>query len=201
MWPDGAPAVTGTSLSSLAYSLHKLIGDALQGAMPVVNESGYYRLNLEAGIQVDASRFAALVAAGERYSRAGDFVATEASYADAVRLYRGDLCTSTDLQLAIERERLRGLQLNVLAWLADYSFDNRDYAASLNHALRLLVIDPCRENGHRQAMRCYMRRGERAQALRQYRLCEQILRTEFDAVPEAATTALFDRLRLQPESV
>ncbi|HET7380215.1 MAG TPA: bacterial transcriptional activator domain-containing protein, partial [Gaiellales bacterium] len=61
--------------------------------------------------------------------------------------------------------------------------------------------DPCREDGHRTAMRCYVRRGERAQALRQYQMCEVILREEFNATPEPATRALFDKVRLAPEDI
>jgi len=37
--------------------------------------------------------------------------------------------------------------------------------------------------------------------LRQYRLCESILRSEVDAVPERATLALFEQVRLTPDSV
>jgi hypothetical protein len=65
----------------------------------------------------------------------------------------------------------------------------------------LLTHDPCREDGHRTAMRCHVRLGERAQALRQYMLCEAVLRTEFNAKPEPATTVLFDQVRLDPGSV
>jgi hypothetical protein len=46
-----------------------------------------------------------------------------------------------------------------------------------------------------------MRSGQRAVALHQYQICVDILRKEFDTSPEAATTALFDQIRLQPESV
>jgi hypothetical protein len=50
-------------------------------------------------------------------------------------------------------------------------------------------------------MRCHVRRGERAQALRQYRLCESVLRSEFETDPEPATKALFEQIRLDPDSV
>ena len=50
-------------------------------------------------------------------------------------------------------------------------------------------------------MRCCVRRGERAQALRQFRVCERILRSEFDAPPGGATLALFEQVRTAPEQV
>lgn len=105
------------------------------------------------------------------------------------------------MHAAVERERLRVCYLSLLAQLADYHYDQREYAACLTYAQRLLSIEPCREDAHRLLMRCYVQRGERAQALRQYHLCVVILRTEFDATPEAATTALYEQVRLAPESI
>ena len=101
----------------------------------------------------------------------------------------------------VEGERLRALSLTLRARLADSEYKQGDYEACLDQSLELLAADPCREEAHRLAMLCYVRRGERAQALRQYRLCEQILSGEFDAAPEAATTALFDQLRLDPNGI
>ena len=89
----------------------------------------------------------------------------------------------------------------MLARLADYHFGHGEYATCLDVAWRLLGHDPCREDAHRLVMQCYTRLGERAHALRQYRLCTEILRTEFDAAPEPATLALFDQIRLSPERV
>jgi hypothetical protein len=51
------------------------------------------------------------------------------------------------------------------------------------------------------AMRCHVRLGERAQALRQYQVCHEVLEREFDARPEAATDLLFEAVRLDPDSV
>jgi hypothetical protein len=47
-------------------------------------------------------------------------------------------------------------------------------------------------------MRVHVRRDERAQALRQYQVCEHVLRREFDAMPEALTCELFDQIRAGP---
>jgi DNA-binding SARP family transcriptional activator len=78
-----------------------------------------------------------------------------------------------------------------LARLADYFYLVADYPACLQYANRLLENDACREDAHRLLMRCLVRQGERAQALRQYRLCMHILHAEFDTVPERDTTRLF----------
>jgi DNA-binding SARP family transcriptional activator len=201
LWPNGDPGLAGQSLNSLVYSLHRTLGTGLEGAPPVVHEDGWYRLNTEAGVGVDAVWFDALTAAGERRARGGDHGAAAVYYRRAVRLFRGDLCAGNDAYAVVERERLRARHLTLLARLADRDFRAGDYGACLEGALRLLALDPCREDAHRLVMRCYVRRGERAQAMRQFRVCERILRSEFDAPPEAATLALFEQVRTTPEQV
>jgi DNA-binding SARP family transcriptional activator len=201
LWPEREAALAGQSLNTVVYGLHRLLGEAIGGASPVLHEDGYYRLNVEAGVGVDTVCFDALANAGQQQAQTGDRAAAARSFTEAVRLYRGDLHDGTSVLAVVERERLRALYLSLLASLAEYHFGEGDYVACLEHALQLLLNDPCREDAYRLVMRCYVRRGERAQALRQYRLCEGILKAEFDAAPEPATSELFDRIRLDPNGI
>jgi DNA-binding SARP family transcriptional activator len=201
LWTTSDAALAGEALHSRVHCLNKLLGALLGGAVPVVYVAGRYRLNSAAGVGVDVADFDALVAAGDWQARAGHQVAAVATYERAVALYHGDLCVGTDVYALLERERLRACYLTLLARLANYAYDKGDDAVCLHYALRLLASDPCREDAHRLIMRCYVRRGERAQALRQYRMCEAILRTEFATSPEAETVALFDQVRLDPRSI
>jgi len=201
LWPDSEPALAAQSLHTLVYSLHKALGDAIGGAAPVVHADRLYRLNVDAGIEIDIAEFERHLGAAEHFARAHEAEHSATAYATAIRLYMGDLSIDTNVHALLERERLRSLYLTALARLADHHYGQGEYEAALNFALAILVDDPCREDAHRLAMRCYARRGERAQALRHYRLCSKILRTEFDAAPEPDTTALFDQLRLDPGSL
>jgi DNA-binding SARP family transcriptional activator len=201
LWPENDVALAGQSLNSLVYSVHRLLGDGIGGAPPVTHEDGLYRLNVAAGVGVDVTRFDALAAAGEEHSRTGNLPAAIGCYRSAACLYAGDLCAGTEVEGLIERERLRARYLTLLARLSDHYYADEDYTACLDYALRMLASDPCREDAHRVVMRCYVRQGERAQALRQYGVCERVLQREFGATPEPATTALFDRIRLDPERV
>lgn len=201
LWPGTSSTLAGQSLNSLVYTLHKQLGRHIGGAPPVVHTNGYYRLNQEAGVTIDLACFEALISKAEQWRHRGDAAAAMLTYAQALSLYHGDLVCDSDLQSSIERERLRACYLNVLAWLADYHYERHEYATSLKYAHQLLINDCCREDAHRLVMRCYVRRNERAQALRQYHLCANILRAEFDTTPEPATLALFERIRLAPDSI
>ncbi len=200
LWPEAELPLASQSLNTLVHALHKQLGDQIDGAPPVVQSDGYCRLNVEAGVGLDVGWFDALAHAGLRQERAGDQAEAIALYSCAIDLYRGDLCNSPEIPALVEREYLRGLYLTLLARLADHAFSSGDKSAALDLAMRLLSVDPCREDAHRMVMRCYLQQGQRAQALRQYQLCETILHTQFDARPEPATSALYDQIRLDPAS-
>jgi DNA-binding SARP family transcriptional activator len=201
LWPGHNPDLACQSLNSLLCSLRKsLTVDGQNGAL-ILHEDGYYRLNNRAGIGTDIACFEELVKSGDEYVYADNTPVAVPFYIQATQLYRGDLCAGTDIHSVIERERLRVHFLRLLARLADYFYSVADYPACLQYANRLLENDTCREDAHRLLMRCFVRQGERAQALRQYRLCTHILHAEFDAVPERDTTLLYHQIRLSPESV
>ena len=201
LWPESDPALARNSLHNLVHHLNKLLGPALHGAAPVLHEDGYYRLNLAAGIGVDVISFDRLVEAGDQQLHAGDAAMAMRSYDRAAQLYRDDLQLATDEQTVMERERLRARYLTLLAQLAEYHYQEGAYSAALMYLWRLLERDAYREDAHRLVMRCYVRRGERAAALHHYQVCVDMLRTKFDAVPEAATVALFDQIRLDPDQI
>jgi DNA-binding SARP family transcriptional activator len=158
-------------------------------------------LNVDAGVGVDTAHFDVLVRTAEAHLRAGEASAAVAALVAASEFYRGDVYACDDLRAVVERERLRAVHLSLLSRLADQHFEQHQYGEALEYARRLLTADPCREDAHRLVMRCHVRLGERAQALRQYRTCVQILDAEFGAGPEPLTDALFARIRLAPDSV
>jgi DNA-binding SARP family transcriptional activator len=201
LWPDAAQGPAAQSLNSLTHYLQNLLGPALSGAPVLVHVGGSYRLNYAAGVIVDCLQFDAQAVQGDRHARDGDATAALAAYHGAERLYRGDLSVGTDVRALVERERLRAVHLRVLAWVADYYFQASDYRQCQKFAGRLLNCEPAREDAHRLLMRCFVRLGERAQALRQFRICAEILRIEFDTAPERETLALFEQLRNAPADV
>ncbi len=195
LWPEQDAIHSTVSLNSLVYSLQRQLRDDHDVAAALVYSNGCYTLNKEAGVITDIARFDAHVRSGTRLAQDGRDLAAAHAFESALDLYRGDLCTESNIYAVIERERLRASFLSVLAWLADRSYRDGENDLALGHALRLLAYDPCREDAHRVVMRIHVRRGERTQALRQYRVCEDVLRREFDVAPEVPTRELFDEIR------
>jgi DNA-binding SARP family transcriptional activator len=201
LWPDNDPARASQSLNSLVYHLNKLAQSPLKQASIITNENGHYSLNRSAGVGVDIDYFDDWRTQGKRLLRHGDAEKGIVYCERALELYRGDLTDASSIEAIIERERLRAAYLDLLASLADYAYSDQDPEKALSYIHRLLKHDPCREDAHRLAMRCYVRLGTRAQALRQYQVCCQVLKAEFDAKPEPETEALFYQIRLDPKSI
>lgn len=70
---------------------------------------------------------------------------------------------------------------------------------ALEFAMRLLALDPWREEAHRQMMRLLARSGQRSAALAQYETCRRLLAQELGVEPSPETTALYERIRTAPE--
>jgi predicted ATPase len=66
--------------------------------------------------------------------------------------------------------------------------------SAIDHASRILVLEPWREEAHRQLMLLYAQSGHEEAALSQFQTCERILAEELGISPSAETTALFGRI-------
>lgn len=201
LWPEASPELALQSLNSLVYGLRKQLSAHLGGQSPIISNDGFYRLNTQAGMGVDVIAFDSLARQSENAAQVGNMEFAAQAARRAIQYYRGDLYEGDELAVTLEQERLRALFLTLLARLADDFFKKGNYAECLQYAHRLLDYDLCREDAYRMVMRCHVRKGERAAALRQYNLCRSILFSEFDAPPEPATSALYDQIRTDPENV
>jgi DNA-binding SARP family transcriptional activator len=113
----------------------------------------------------------------------------------ALTLYTGDLLEGFYDDWAIrERERMRDIHLKTLISLLGYWRDTGAYDEGLACGQRILELDPLREEIHREVMRLYMTKGQRAMAIRQYQACCSILKEELDVLPMEETQALYTRI-------
>ena len=113
--------------------------------------------------------------------------------ARVARLYRGDLLPSCyDDWLLAARDHLRDA-----AWVAieGSAHAATDPSARLALARSLLSIDPLREVSYRLSMRALAAVGQRAEALRTYHRCVEVLERELDIEPDDETLALYDEIR------
>jgi DNA-binding SARP family transcriptional activator len=112
-------------------------------------------------------------------------------FKQAVSFYTGDLLPDCYEEWCIEeRERLQCLYLRALGELLKYHAKRRCFDAAIDSARRILAVDSLREEVHRELIQLYLATGQTASALRQYRVCEELLQRELAVAPMPETQAM-----------
>jgi predicted ATPase/DNA-binding SARP family transcriptional activator len=123
--------------------------------------------------------------------------ADEATYAQAVELYAGDLLEDVyDDWVVAERERLRSSYLMMLGALIERYRSERDYAQALIFANRLLIADPWREDVVRQIMAIRYASGDATGALATFVRFAKQLSAEMGVTPMPETLSVREAIVL-----
>jgi DNA-binding SARP family transcriptional activator len=114
---------------------------------------------------------------------------------NALGLCTGDLLEGFYDDWALrQRERVRTMYLDSLSRLMRYHHSRGAYEESVAAAQKILACDPLREEIHREVMRLHLKTGQRALAVRQFRICREVLADELGIPPMAETQALYHQI-------
>jgi DNA-binding SARP family transcriptional activator len=187
LWEDADEELARTSLRQALAALRKSLPTAAQAALLADTET----------VGVDAGLLQSDITAFRDSLRSG----TRTSLQDAISHYRGDLLdgfdarsTAFDEWLSGERSVLRKQMSEALQRLTDLCMAAEDNDGALTACTKLASLEPLNEAAHRRIMELQAKRNSYAEALRQYRVCRDVLRRELDVSPEAATEQLYREL-------
>ncbi|MBN1977217.1 MAG: tetratricopeptide repeat protein [Anaerolineae bacterium] len=120
----------------------------------------------------------------------------------AADLYRGDLLSGFNLDslpfqewLTMEREHLHRQAMETFYQLAACHSQRGEYKQAQHYAHRQLMLEPWREEAHRQLMAALALSGQRSAALAQYEACRHTLLEELGVEPDKETLFLYERIR------
>lgn len=198
LWPESSLKRARWSLNSAIHGLRKILGDcsSLASVNCVLLEEGQYRLCPAVRATTDVDEFDRRYERGRRHERTRRMPEAAAEYEAAVGLYRGDYLVEDLYEdwTMVERERLTNAYLDMLGRLAVHYAEAGQIQECIRACFRILEKDRCHEESHRLLMRCYVRLGLRGGALRQYRLCEEVLGQEYGLSPSPETRVLYRSL-------
>ena len=134
-------------------------------------------------VETDVGRFRLLARSSDR-----------AALAEAAEVYAGPLLDrfppvggDFDDWLIVARREVTDAAIASLRRLTDACLAAGDVAPAVLAAERMLALDLLREDSHRLMMEVYLRAGRRADAIRQYDACVEVLRRELDVAPSEET--------------
>ena len=196
LWPESNPKRARWSLNSAVHALRKMLGGCLP-SLPapetILFKGGAYLLSPRVLLSADTDQFDSCYEEGLQLEEAGRVAEAVAEYEKAANLYRGDYL-SEDLYeewTMIERERLSEAYVDLSRRLALYYIEGGRLREGVRTCYRVLEKDRSDEDAHRLLMKCFIRLGQRGRALRQYRLCEQTLKEDYDMPPSPGTRVLY----------
>jgi DNA-binding SARP family transcriptional activator len=195
-WPEVEPAAARNRLQVAVSGLRRALQEVT--TLQVIEYAdGGYRIHPELVVDVDVERFEKLLASAPRVERSGDLDGALVAYQEAIGLYRGDFASDAPYEqwALLPRESLRMTYIDALDRVGRIQFGMGRLDDCITTGLRMLAVDPCREDAHRLLMRCYADQGRIYQALRQYDFCCRVLQATLETGPTPQTTQVYRAIR------
>jgi DNA-binding SARP family transcriptional activator len=191
-WPDSSDSQARTNLRRELLQLRRALP---QSEDYLRTDSQVIQWNPAAAYSVDVNDFVAALTAAETTGNAQQHVEL---LQKAVTLYQGTLLPGLyDEWILAKREELDQQYVRALEQLTALYADDRDYAAAIRVAQRLLRHDPLNEPIYLRLMEFYAHQNDRARALHTYHTCVTVLGRELDIAPGAGVQRLYEQLYLK----
>ncbi len=189
LWPDKDPESSDNAFRQARFRLKHALGREC-----LAQQGGRWRLTIDCW--VDVREFERLADEGERLADEGQLAAALSTLSQALTYWSGDYLDDLYSEWAIlRRDELRRRYLTCLDRVAELAWrlERFDLAAQYFH--QTLEIEPHRENAHRGLMRYFLRKGEPAEAIRQFARCANVLKQEMAISPSSETIQLYRDIR------
>jgi DNA-binding SARP family transcriptional activator/predicted ATPase len=192
LWPTSSESQARTNLRQLLHHLKRALPS--ESNLLVTNHFAIrWRQDVPGAIDVVDFQVAIADAASARAE--GDRAREIQSLTTAAQLYEDDLLPALyDDWITPLREDYRRRISEVLHRLATLCEEQKEYAAGIPWAERLVALDPLSESNHQLLIRLHAANHDRASALRAYHQCMRVLRRDMGVDPGPATLELFERI-------
>ena len=192
LWPGALPSSWERSLSALISKLRALLSGAGLSGVALDGSFGHYQLSLpaDAWIDVEAAGEAidhaesALRAKEPREARGWALVAYQISRRPFLRGEEGPWVT-------LKRSGLRDVLVRANECLSEPSIWQAEPEYAVRYATEAVNLEPFRETSYQLLMRAHAAVGNRAEALRVYEHCRNLLSEELGVTPSSQTEAVY----------
>lgn len=194
IWPGDAPAQTDSGLDAILSKLRgvlKTAGFAPADAGVTVN-SGSIALLLPAHAWVDVEAAGNALDEAEGALRRNDLTTAWSLANVAVVISRRPFLPDAEAPwIESQRNALRAMQMRALHCLVMVSAGNAEPLLAIQHASEMVELEPFRETAYQLLMKMHAAGGDRAEALRVFAKCRELLRDELGVSPSPQTEAVY----------
>jgi SARP family transcriptional regulator, regulator of embCAB operon len=193
LWPDTPPPELEAALSAILSKLRAAFRKAgLASACALEMRSGAIQMRLPSDTWLDVEHATNSIDEAEGAWRAGN-AAQAWSHANVVVIIarRPFLAGDEAPWIEARRAKLRSLLVRGLRCLSQTSATHGEPTLAVQYASEIIELEPFGEPGYRHLMQLHADMGNRAEALRVFGKCRELLRDELGADPSKETEAAF----------
>jgi len=192
LWADDPPEKWWPALRAVISKVRRALSPLELGGNALGGEFGAYRLRLPPGSWVDLDAAADSLHRAETLARAGQ-IESAGGWALGARAIAGRplLPGAEGPWVTRRRSRLHDLYMRSLEVLANVWTARGEPALGIGDAEEALRLEPYRESMYRTLMRAHTGAGNRAEALRAFQRCRDLLASELGTDPSPETMALY----------
>jgi YVTN family beta-propeller protein len=200
LWGESPPVTRDKALTVIASKLRGALADAgLDGRELLTAAFGCYRLDLPEGTWVDLFAAASSAQDAEEALAEDQFHQARAAAESAESVTRRPFLPGEEgTWVEQQRRDLADIRERALSVLADACLRTGAAREAARWAEELIALSPFREAGYRRLMEVHVVAGNRAEALRVYERCRQLLAEELGAYPSPETESIYRRLLAAP---
>jgi peptide/nickel transport system substrate-binding protein len=196
IWGESPPATWEKALTVIASKLRGLVAE---DGITLTNAFGCYRLDLPEGTWVDLFAAASGAQDADDALAAGELDKARAAAGSAESLTRRPFLPGEDgTWVGEKRHELADIRERAVSVLADACLRLGAAQEAAKWAEELIALSPFREAGYRRLMQAHVAAGNRAEALRVYEQCRQLLAEELGAYPSPETDSIYRQLLAAP---
>lgn len=196
VWGTATPA--GAWETALSAIVSKLRAALRPFDARVTTAAGCYQLVLPADAWVDVEAARRALDEAEGHVRAARWREGWGPSNIAASIAARPLLAGVDAEwIARARASLRDVRVRALECLAAVASGNREHPLAAQLAREVVELEPFRETGWQRLMRALADGGNRAEALRAYAQCRDLIKKELGVTPSPETAAIGRALSLE----
>ena len=197
LWGESPPRRLDTAVAAILSKLRAALREAGLSARDagIDVRLGSVTLRLPANTWIDIEEAANAIDEADGALRSRDLTRAWSFANVVVAVARRPFLADEEAPwIEARRTRLRTLLARALHILSNISASNGESALAVQYATEIVDLEPFRETAYHQLMNLHVQMGNRAEALRVFARCRELLREELGADPSPETEALFLRI-------
>jgi DNA-binding SARP family transcriptional activator len=190
LWPDGDAPDGDATFSAVLSRLRSLMRKAGLADAAITVDHGAVSLRLPKGAWVDIEAAANAIDLCDGALRRGDRVTAWGHANVAIVIAKRPFLQGAEAPwIETWRQKLQAIVVRALHGLVTVSALNGEPAVAIQHAEEILALEPYRETAYQELMRLHAAMGNRAEALRVFARCRDLLQADLQTTPSPQTLA------------